>query len=122
MDGVGIGVQETDGQDRKTLLLQPPQERHAGRFIERLLHRPGVIQALRDLVNVLWGHQTRRLHPEIHMGAFGHVMAPNMQHVAAPGRGQEGEGRALALDDHVGRNGRPVQRRDDIPRSLASLL
>src|SRR5262245_34326601 len=104
MDGVGIGVQETDGNDGATLLLQVLQEGNTGGLIQRLVYGSHMRQAFRNLINVLRGYQARWFHPEIHVRTFRYVMAPNVEHVAASSRRQQGHGRALALDNHIRRD------------------
>ena len=78
---------------------------------------PSTAEAPGDLEDQLGRHRPRRLDPGEHVGVARDVVAADLEHVAKARRGQEPGGRALALEDRVGRGRGAVQHLVELDRA-----
>ncbi len=108
MLGVAVGVHEADG-DRLDLLLLDQLARHLAEaaLVELLQHLAVRRHAPGDFEPEIARHQRRRRLQEEIVKVVADL-APHLQRVAEPGRGDEADLGAGALDDRVRHQGRAV--------------
>ena len=99
---VGVAVQEADGHRRDAGRAQPSRRLTHGVLIERLDRLAAHADAAGNLEDQLGRHRARRLDPREHVGAPGNVVAPDLEHIAEAGRGEQARRRALAFENGVG--------------------
>ena len=113
MDRIAVGVQETDGDGLDAGLLEARDGVARDRLVQHREHAAVGGDALFDLESHVTGYERRRLVDEqvVHVVA---AFAPDLDGVAEPRGGQKSRPGALALDERVGGQRRPVYEGADI--------
>ena len=112
--GIGVGVEEADGDRFHALGLELRGRLAEGGLVEGADHLAGRVEALRHPEAAVARHQGRRL-LEVDIVEGGPDLALDLQQVAEALGGDEPGGREAALDDGVGGHRRPV---DDVAHLL----
>ncbi len=88
-------------------------------FVERLDHDAARADPLLHFQHARRRHRPGGLHPGEIVGAAGNVLPADGEHVAKARRGHQSRARPLALQDHVGGDGRAVQHALERRRAVA---
>jgi hypothetical protein len=105
--GVEVGVQQADANGLDHGLAKPGGDLARLVLVERALHGPVGQHPLADLETEASLDEGRRLAPE-GVVQVRHAHAPQLEHVAEPGRGDERRTRSAVLQHGVRRHRRPV--------------
>jgi hypothetical protein len=122
MGRIGIGVDQADGDGLHIHAADFFGRGADRRVIEGFEHCAAGGNALIHLDDPARGNRGYRLDPGIKVCLARNVLAADGQHVAEAARGDERRAGALALEDHVGGNGRPVQHLIEIGGRRPGLL
>ncbi len=115
MRAVDEAVQEAHRDALHPLALQHRHQPAQPRLVQRQQHPPGIVQPLRHRQPQMPRHQRLGQH-DIQVVLVVPALVAHRQHVAEPLRRQQCRARALALDDRIGRQGRPMDHDGDVAR------
>ncbi len=114
-------MQQADGDRLDAELAALGGRRVDACLVKLFEHHAAGADTLSDLEDARGGDRPRRFHPGEVVGAAGNVLAPDGEHVAEARRGHQRRLRALALENHVGRDRRAVQHALERRRGLACI-